>query len=134
LAQISGMMQGQRDLQTVTRMITSEVTPTVAAQHGAFFQSESGNGDNAPMLKLIATYGYKARKNVSNRFKLGEALVGQAALEKKTILITEAPADYIRVTSGLGDAAPVNLVVLPVVFEDQVLGVIELASFRPFSE
>src|SRR5438552_8770999 len=128
------MMQGQRDLQTVTRMIMSELTPTVAAQHGAFFLSESGNGDNSPMLKLIATYGYKARKNVSNRFKLGEALVGQAALEKKTILITEAPADYIRVTSGLGDAAPVNLVVLPVVFEDQVLGVIELASFRPFSE
>ncbi|TML64393.1 MAG: response regulator, partial [Actinobacteria bacterium] len=134
LAKISGMMQGQRDLQTVTRMIMSELTPTVAAQHGAFFLSESGNGDASPMLKLIATYGYKARKNVSNRFKLGEALVGQAALEKKTILITEAPADYIRVTSGLGDAAPVNLVVLPVVFEDQVLGVIELASFRPFSE
>src|SRR5205814_2693501 len=70
----------------------------------------------------------------SNRFKLGEALVGQAALEKKTILITEAPSDYIRVTSGLGEATPVNVIVLPVVFEDQVLGVIELGAFRPFSE
>src|SRR2546427_502086 len=71
---------------------------------------------------------------IANRFALGEGLVGQAALEKKTILITGAPADYIKVTSGLGEAAPVNLIVMPVLFEDQVLAVIELGSLRPFSD
>ncbi|TML43313.1 MAG: response regulator, partial [Actinobacteria bacterium] len=133
LAKISGMMQGQRDLQTVSRLIMSELTPTVAAQHGAFFLSEADDGTDSE-LRLIASYGYKARKSVSNRFKLGEALVGQCAMEKKTILITEAPSDYIKVTSGLGEAAPVNIMVLPLLFEEQVLGVIELGSLRPFSE
>jgi len=136
LAKISGMMQGQRDLLAVSRLIMSELTPTVSAQHGAFFLAE-GNGDGGEdnvELRLKASYGYKARKSVSNRFKFGEGLVGQSALERKTILITEAPQDYIKITSGLGEAAPVNIMVLPVIFEEQVLGVIELASFRPFSD
>jgi signal transduction histidine kinase/DNA-binding response OmpR family regulator/HAMP domain-containing protein len=133
LARISGLMQGQRDLMTVSRLIMSELTPVVSAQHGAFFLAEAVADDEIE-YRLIASYGYKARKSVSNRFKPGEALVGQAALEKKPILITEAPADYIRITSGLGEAVPANLIVLPVLFEDQVLGVIELASFRPFSD
>jgi signal transduction histidine kinase/CheY-like chemotaxis protein len=132
LARISGLMQGQRDLLTVARMIMSELTPTVSAQHGAFFMAENGDGDTE--LRLIASYGYKARKTVANKFKMGEALVGQAALEKKTILITQAPSDYIKVTSGLGEAAPVNVIVVPITFEDQVLAVIELAALRPFSE
>ncbi|HET7482276.1 MAG TPA: response regulator, partial [Actinomycetota bacterium] len=133
LAKISGMMQGQRDLLAVSRLIMSELTPTVSAQHGAFFLAESDNGSD-PELRLKASYGYKARKSVSNRFKMGEGLVGQSALEKKTILITDAPKDYVKITSGLGESVPVNIIVLPVLFEEQVLGVIELASFRPFSE
>jgi signal transduction histidine kinase/CheY-like chemotaxis protein/HAMP domain-containing protein len=133
LARISGLMQGQRDLRSVSRLIMSEVTPGVSAQHGAFFMSETGDGDD-PLMRLIATYGYKERKQVANRFALGEGLVGQAALERKPIVITQAPDDYIKISSGLGEAAPTNIVVLPVVFEDQVLAVIELASFRPFSE
>jgi signal transduction histidine kinase/DNA-binding response OmpR family regulator/HAMP domain-containing protein len=133
LARISSLMQGQRDLQTVSRLLMSELTPTVAAQHGAFFLAEQ-EGDDEPELRLLASYGYKARKTVANRFKFGESLVGQAALERQAILITQAPSDYIKVSSGLGEAAPVNIVVLPVLFEDQVLGVIELASLRPFTE
>ncbi|HEV3352607.1 MAG TPA: HAMP domain-containing protein, partial [Acidimicrobiales bacterium] len=133
LARISGLMQGQRDLQTVSRLIMSELTPVVAAQHGAFYMTQAENGDDAE-LKLVASYGYKSRKHISNQFKFGEALVGQAALEKKMIVITSAPDDYIRITSGLGEAAPVNIIIVPVLFEDQVLAVIELASFRPFSE
>jgi HAMP domain-containing protein/signal transduction histidine kinase/CheY-like chemotaxis protein len=132
LARISGLMQGRRDLMDVARLIMSELTPLVSAQHGAFFLANDDRGD--PELRLIATYGYKARKNVANRFRLGEALVGQAALERKPILITEPPRDYIRVTSGLGEAPPVNIIVLPVFFEGRVLGVIELGSFSPFSE
>ncbi|MEO6713396.1 MAG: HAMP domain-containing protein [Mycobacteriales bacterium] len=132
LARISGLMQGQRDLMAVSRLIMSELTPVVSAQHGAFFLAESG-ADEDVELRLIASYGYQARTSVSDRFRAGEALVGQAALEKKSILVTEAPADYIRITSGLGDAVPASIIVLPVLFEDQVLGVIELASFQHFS-
>jgi signal transduction histidine kinase/DNA-binding response OmpR family regulator/HAMP domain-containing protein len=133
LARISGLMQGQRDLATVSRLIMSEISPLVTAQHGAFFLSQADNGGE-PELRLIASYGYTKRKSVSNRFKIGEALVGQAALEGKSILISNAPDDYIKVTSGLGEAAPVNIVVMPILFEEQVLAVVELASLRPFSD
>src|SRR2546425_403638 len=132
LARFTGMMQGQRDLETVSRMIMSELTPLVGAHHGAFFIAE-GDGD-ALQLRLISSYAYKQRKAVSNRFGIGEGLVGQAALEKTAILLTEAPQDYIRISSGLGEATPHNLLVLPATFEGQVMAVIELASFHPFSE
>ncbi|HEX8741583.1 MAG TPA: response regulator, partial [Thermoleophilaceae bacterium] len=138
LARFSGLMQGQRDLQTVSRLIMSELTPTVSSQHGAFFLAETdtadGNGGRDAELKLVASYGYKKRKNVSNRFKPGEGLVGQAAIERKSITLTKPPEDYIKVTSGLGEAPPRNVVVLPVPFEEQVLGVIELASIQEFTE
>jgi HAMP domain-containing protein/signal transduction histidine kinase/CheY-like chemotaxis protein len=133
LARISGLMQGRRDLQAVAQLIMSELTPVVSAQYGAFFLGEQARRGEVE-YRLIASYGYQARKSVPSRFRSGEALVGQAVYEKKPILISPAPADYIRVASGLGEAAPANIVVLPLLFEDQVLGVIELASFTPFSE
>jgi GAF domain-containing protein len=126
------MLQGQRDLKAVSRLIMSELTPLVGAQHGAFFMSET-DGDDPP-LRLIATYAYTRRKGIPNVFGLGEGLVGQAALEGKSILITQAPEDYITIGSGLGEAAPVNIAVLPVLFEDHVMAVIELASFTAYSE
>ena len=133
LARITSLMQGQRDLAAVARMIMSEVTPVVSAQHGAFFlASPNGAEEESPMLRLIASYAYKQRKNISNQFKLGEGMVGQAALEKKRILVTQAPADYIKIASGLGESEPINIIVIPVLFEENVLAVIELASFRPF--
>ena len=85
--------------------------------------------DEETELRLIATYGYKERKSIANRFKLGEALVGQAALERKPIVITQAPEDYIKIASGLGEAAPTSIIVIPVLFEESVMAVIELASF-----
>src|SRR4051812_6564422 len=141
LARFSGLMQGQRDLATVSKLIMSELTPTVNAQFGAFFLTDTEGPDNGGGaagdvgdLALVASYGYKKRKNISNRFKVGEGLVGQAALEKKPILIIEPPEDYIHVASGLGESVPRNIIVLPVLFEEQVLGVMELASFREFDE
>ncbi len=86
-----------------------------------------------PFLKLLASYAYKERKNIDNRFKLGEGLVGQCALEKEKILLTNVPNDYIKITSGLGEAKPLNIIVLPIVFEGQVKAVMELASFDRFS-
>jgi HAMP domain-containing protein/CheY-like chemotaxis protein/signal transduction histidine kinase len=137
LARISAMLQGQRDLKAVSGLIMSELTPLVSAQHGAFFfatpDAKGAGTENDVDLRLIASYGFTARKGVKNHFKLGESLVGQAALEKRVILVTEAPPDYIRISSGLGETPPVNVVVLPVVFEELVLGVIELASVRPFT-
>ncbi len=134
LASISGMLQGQRDLAQVTQLIMSEVTPMVNAQHGAFFLAEPGV-DGDPELLLAASYGFTpTRSELPSRFSIGERLVGQAAFERKTIAINDVPPGYIRVGSGLGDATPADVLVMPVLFEDQVLGVIELASLRPFSE
>jgi CheY-like chemotaxis protein/signal transduction histidine kinase/HAMP domain-containing protein len=131
LAKFSRMMQGQKDLESVSRLIMSELTPLVSAHHGAFFIMDNDAG--APMLRLIASYAYRARKHVGNRFALGEGLVGQAALEKQPILLTNVPDDYIQITSGLGEAPPRNIIVLPILFEGEVKAVIELASFLPFS-
>jgi len=130
LARITSLMQGQRDLAAVARMIMAEVTPVVSAQHGAFFLAE--DAEEKPSLRLIASYAYKQRKNLSSHFAIGEGIVGQAALEKKRIVITQAPSDYIKIASGLGEAVPLNIIVIPVVFEDNVLAVIELASFKQF--
>ena len=138
LARFSGMLQGQRDQKTVARLLMSEVTPLVDAQHGAFYVAEETGSqrseDEETELRLIATYGYKERKTISNSFKLGEAIVGQAALEKQSIVITQAPDDYIKIASGLGEAAPTSIIVLPILFEENVMAVLELASFTPFTE
>ena len=133
LARISGMMQGQRDLATVARLIMSEISPLVSAQHGAFFSTDAA-GNEEPELRLIASYGYRRRESVSNHFKFGEGLVGQAALESHSILVSDAPADYVKVASGLGEALPVNIIVIPILFEEQVLAVVELATLRRFSD
>ncbi|HEX8848305.1 MAG TPA: response regulator, partial [Gemmatimonadaceae bacterium] len=85
-------------------------------------------------LKLIASYAYRSRKHVANRFFIGEGLIGQAALEKQPILLTNVPDDYIQIMSGLGEAPPRNIIVLPILFEGEVKAVIELASFLPFSQ
>jgi signal transduction histidine kinase/CheY-like chemotaxis protein len=135
LARISGLMQGQRDLAALSRLIMSEISPLVNAQHGAFFLLEhEEDAEEQDDLRLIASYGYKKRKTMQNRYKPGEGLVGQAVVEGKPILISQAPDDYIRVSSGLGEAAPVNIVVMPILFEEQVMAVVELASLTAFTD
>jgi HAMP domain-containing protein/signal transduction histidine kinase/CheY-like chemotaxis protein len=131
LARISAMMQGQRDLKAVSELIMSELTPLVGAQHGAFFMAESG--EEGLQVRLLSSYGFKRRKGIQNVYREGDGLLGQAALERTPILVTDAPPDYIRISSGLGETAPVNIVVLPILFEDQLLAVIELASIKSFS-
>src|SRR5437667_202398 len=132
LAKFSRMLQGQKDLLTVGRLILSELAPVVSAQHGVFYIMDSAKSDE-PTLKLLASYAYKERKNIDNRFKMGEGLVGQCALEKEKILLTEVPSDYVKITSGLGESKPMNLIVLPILFEGQVRAVMELASFDRFN-
>jgi signal transduction histidine kinase/HAMP domain-containing protein/DNA-binding NarL/FixJ family response regulator len=136
LARIAGLMQGHRDLVEVADLILRELTPLVNAQFGAFFLTEAaarpGEG-----LQFIAGYGTDAASGsgpLLDSGTPGRGLITQAALEKKRILIADVPADYITIKSGLGAALPANVVILPILFEDQVLGVIELASFSRFSD
>ena len=131
LAQIAGMMQGHRDLAVVAELIMDELAPLVGAQHGTFFLSEPVSGDR--QLRLIAGYGLLADKAASIQYRLGQSLIGQVAKSKRPIVVGNLPESYVKISSGLGEAPPANLAVLPILFEDQVLGVIELASFTPFS-
>jgi CheY-like chemotaxis protein/signal transduction histidine kinase/CHASE3 domain sensor protein len=132
LAKFSQMLQGQRSLENVSRMILKELAPLVGAQQGVFYIMNSV--DEQPILKLLSSYAYQERKHLSNQFCLGEGLVGQCALEKQKIILTDVPSDYIRISSGLGEAKPLNIIVLPVLFENEIIAVIELASFQRFSE
>jgi HAMP domain-containing protein/signal transduction histidine kinase/CheY-like chemotaxis protein len=132
LAKFTRLLQGQRDLLTVARLILSEMAPLVEMQHGVFYITETVEDET--ILKLLASYAYRERKSVANEFRLGESLVGQCALEKERIIITNVPPDYVKINSGLGEAVPKNIVVLPVLFEGQVKAVIELASFEAFNE
>ena len=127
------MLQGQRDLAAVSSMILSELAPLVSAQHGVFYSMTNPTDGGEPVLELQAGYGYEERRHLSTSFRLGEGLVGQCAKEKKRILLTEVPGDYVRINSGLGASPPLNIIVLPVLFEGSVRAVIELASFSPFS-
>jgi signal transduction histidine kinase/DNA-binding response OmpR family regulator/HAMP domain-containing protein len=128
------MLQGQDDLTVVSSMILSELATLVSAQHGVFYTMASQSDDAAEaVLQLQAGYGYEERKRLSTSFRLGEGLVGQCAKERKRILLTDVPSDYVRINSGLGNAVPLNIIVLPVMFEGSLLAVIELASFSLFS-
>ena len=114
-------------------MMLSEIATLVQAQHGIFYMLDPARQDG-PALVLIASYAYKERKSLANAFRLGEGLVGQCALERERILLTRVPSDYVQIGSGLGEAPPLNIVVLPILFEGEVKAVIELASFERFSE
>jgi signal transduction histidine kinase/HAMP domain-containing protein/CheY-like chemotaxis protein len=131
LAQIAGMMQGHRDLAVVAELIMDELAPLVGAQHGTFFLAEPADGDT--QLRLIAGYGLRADKTAPIQYRLGQSLIGQVARSKRSIIVANLPEGYVKISSGLGEAPPANLAVLPILFEDQVLGVIELASFTSFS-
>ncbi|MGP3983724.1 HAMP domain-containing protein [Streptomyces sp. KR80] len=147
LTRIAGLMQGHRDLGEVADLILRELTPLVNAQLGAFYLAEAG-AEPGEGLQFIAGYGTDAADGTAARAgtdgggralqhdpeRLGRGLIAQAALEKKRILIREVPPDYLAISSGLGAAPPGNIVILPILFEDTVLGVIELASFSQFNE
>jgi HAMP domain-containing protein/CheY-like chemotaxis protein/signal transduction histidine kinase len=132
LARFTRLLQGQRDLQAVTKLILSELAPLVSAHHGVFYMMDSQESD--ARLRMIASYGYRSSRKLPTSFLPGEGLVGQCALEKVRIWLTDVPRDYIVVSSGLGAAPPTNIVVLPILFEQQVKAVIEIASLDRFTE
>ncbi|WP_329493601.1 HAMP domain-containing protein [Kitasatospora herbaricolor] len=130
LARISGLMQGRRDLPVVAELIMDELTPLVGAQYGAFYLAE--DTDNTTYLNLIGSYAFPPG-STATRFRLGESLVGQAARSRRTIAVGSLPGGYVSISSGLGQAEPVSLIALPIVVEEQVLGVIELAAVNEFT-
>src|SRR5213594_4190790 len=131
LARFTSMMQGQRDLTTVGQMLLSELAPLVSAQYGAVYQMEGSNGDSH--LKMLAGYARTGDQNPKTELPVGVGLVGQCAVEKRRILLSDVPPNYIRIGSGLGEGRPCNLIVLPVLFEGQTKAVIELASLAEFT-
>jgi HAMP domain-containing protein/signal transduction histidine kinase/CheY-like chemotaxis protein len=132
LAKFSRMLQGQKDRNTVGRLILSELAPVVTAQQAVFYVLE-GEGEKDPRLTLLASYADRGQGAIGGTIGLGEGLIGQCAFEKRKNHITNAPPDYVRITSGLGEAPPRSIIVLPVIFEGQVKGVLELASFERFN-
>ncbi|MGH8021766.1 MAG: response regulator, partial [Opitutaceae bacterium] len=131
VAKFTRMLQGQRDLFTVGRMMLSELAALVEVHQGAIYQMEGDDEDGPPVLKLLS--GYAVRPDQPSRIPLGTGLVGQCAVEKQRILLTQVPGDYTRVSTSLGELPPLNIVVLPVLFEGQTKAVIELASLRLLS-
>ncbi|MEV4038360.1 HAMP domain-containing protein [Streptomyces umbrinus] len=132
LARISGLMQGHRDLSVVAELIMDELAPLASAQYGAFYLAEeAGRGHE---LRLVGSYGWPDDDGRPVRIPFGRSLVGQAARSRRTISVDELPPGYVTISSGLGRTVPTALVVLPITVEDQVLGVIELASVTRFTQ
>ncbi|MFL6763286.1 MAG: response regulator, partial [Sphingomicrobium sp.] len=132
LARFSRMLQGERDLATVSNLIMSELAPLVNAQYGVFYVTK--REEDETKLELVASYGAESPDVLKKEFNLREGLVGQAAADKRPILLKDVPTDFIRIGSGLGHARPANVNILPALFEDEVKAVIELASFNEFNE
>ncbi len=131
LTKFTRMLQGQRDLLTVSKLILSELAPVVPAQQGVFYVMDKSGRE--PELKLLASYACREESGLKTSLRLGETLVGQAALEKQRILLNDAPSDYVKVSSALGAARPMNIVVLPILFEGEVKAVMELSSLERFN-
>ena len=132
LAKFTQMLQGQKDLETVAKRILSELAQVVTAHYGAFYILSTE--ELHPKLKLFASYAYKSDKHIPKQFMIGEGLVGQCAAEKEPIILSNVPDGYVKVTSSLGRSKPANLIILPVLFENNVKAVIELASLDNFSQ
>ena len=130
LARFTGMLQGQRDLTSVGRMMLSELAPLVNAQQGVIYQMETENSAGMVLLSAFADDGQEGHRQ---HLRVGEGLVGQCAAEKRRMLISDVPKNAVPVRSGLFEAVPKNVIVLPVLFEDRVKAVIELASLSAFT-
>jgi CheY-like chemotaxis protein/signal transduction histidine kinase/HAMP domain-containing protein len=130
LARLTGMLQGQRDLATVGRRLLSELAPLVNAQQGVIYQMET---EGSPGLTLLSTFADDGENGHRQHLQVGEGLIGQCAVEKRRMLLTDLPAHTVPIRSGLVQAVPRNVIVLPVLFEAQVKAVIELASLSAFT-
>src|ERR1035437_3320963 len=130
LAKFTGMLQGQRELNTVGQMLLTELAPLVNFHQGTIYHLAGTDGGSE--LRLLSSYAHGGDEQLTDKISLGEGLVGQCAVEKKRILLTDVPPDFISISSSLGAARQVSIIVLPVLFEGQTKAVIELATLKNF--
>ncbi len=130
--QLNEQITGEQDVMTLAKNIITFLTTYLEMPVEVFYILENVN--NETRIKLLASYAYTQRKGTANEFKMGEGLVGQAALEKERIIVTDIPDDYINIQSGLGEAAPQQLIVIPFLYENTVKGVIEIGSFQEITK
>ncbi|MFC5271193.1 response regulator [Adhaeribacter terreus] len=127
-SELNDKLRGEKEVRVLAQEVVNKLTNYLNAQIGAIYLYENG------VLRLAGSYAYHFRKDNNNEFKLGEGLIGQAALEKKSIIFSQVPEDYIRINSGLGNATPKNIVVYPFLHDNELKGVIEIGSAEAFSE
>lgn len=133
-ARLTELTLGVTDLQKLVKMLISEISVLLEVGQGVFYVKDSSkNSEHLNDFILLGSYAHVKRKNMNLRFQLGEGLIGQCAMEKKSILLTEVPDDYIQITSGLGKRKPLTILLLPILFEEEAVAVIELASFKAFT-
>lgn len=127
--ELNDLIRGEQELTDLSRKVITKVCQILGARVGAIFLRSRDD-----TFKLLGSYAFTHRKHLSSGYRLGEGLVGQAALEKQPIVVSEIPDDYITINSGLGEAPPKNLVVVPCIFNDEVVAVIEIGAFEAFTE
>ncbi len=127
-AELNDKIRGEKEIRELAQEVVSHLTTWLKGQIGAIYLAENNH------LNLASTYAFHHRKENNNRIKMGQGLVGQAALEKKPIIFSEVPEDYVKINSGLGKTSPKNILVFPFLFNEQVKGVIEIGSNHEFSE
>ena len=131
LAKFTSMLQGQRDLGSVGRLLLSELAPLVDAHQGVIYQLVSDDGE--PLLRLLSAYADDEDASHPTMLRIGEGLVGQCAADKRRMVIDQVPDNVVPIRSALFRSVPRNIIVLPVLFEGQVKAVIELATTREFT-
>ena len=133
LAKLNEILRKQDDVAELSYQILSYIVNYMNANQGGIFIRNSDDQNNIT-LELQSFYAFNRRKYIKKVFELGEGLVGNCALEKQTIHLTEIPDSYIQITSGLGGSNPNSLLLIPMKMEAEVLGVIEIASFNEFEK
>jgi len=131
LADLTTYLQSSKDLISFSRNFIQKVTPMVGGKYGVFYLREEK--DEEPVFKLTGAYAYKQHDDTNSTISLGEGLIGQCALSKKTISLVDIPKNYINISSGVGKAIPKQILIIPIVFEDKVRAIYEIASFQQFS-
>ncbi|MBV1872116.1 MAG: response regulator [Gammaproteobacteria bacterium] len=130
VADLNECMRGDQSIEELCRHIINYVTPGTGCQVGAFYAMD----DKHQQLSLTSSYALTHRKGIKNTYQLGESLVGQTAIEKKQICVSELPEDYMAVSTGLGQTSPRNILLTPVIHDELVVGIIELGSIAPINE
>ncbi|BDD12441.1 hypothetical protein FUAX_48730 (plasmid) [Fulvitalea axinellae] len=133
LSELNNILRGESDWDIVKDRFLSHLISYLKVNQGAVYVVSDEEGEDV-YIELSTCYAYSRKKHIEHKLDPGEGLLGQAYLENDTVYRTEIPEDYIRVTSGLGEALPTSLLIVPLRHNEEVLALVELASFREFAE